>query len=262
MLIGQAPQSLVHGGGGVGTISSHGVLVTINVSAPKVQRHLRDGVKQQDGPMQIFFVTLFSDTQQDAHWVHGHWQQVRHELEHVFGFRTTQLHVWSDNCQEQYKCRASMARLAAMDVPVTLNFFQAGHGKSYVDCCTSVWRHVTDQYNAQNLQQQLTSPKQIVQHWQQHHKLSKGSVLHRMVFQLLDGEVVAAERSKAIWQQAAKCPGIAAAHSFQLQQPCPEDVSRVRIQVAGLSGYCKPDGCNRARFSAYRALGMPRPTTG
>jgi hypothetical protein len=71
--------------------------------------------------------------------VHVHLQQVRRELETVYGFRATPLHMWSDNFSEQYKCQTALARAAAFDIPFYLNFYQARHGKSVVDCYTSVW---------------------------------------------------------------------------------------------------------------------------
>ena len=210
-------------GGGRGTISSHGVLVTLNVKADsqQVRSHVRKHVEvTRDGYVQIFFAALSSDTKQDVHWVHAHLQQMRHELETVYGFRATSLHMWSDNCSEQYKCQTALARAAAFDIPFYLNFYQVRHGKSVVDCYTSVWRRLTDDYNAQNLQRQLLQPAEIVEHWRQHHKLPKTSVLHSMHYQLLNEGAVKAERSNKQWLRTCKCPGIAAAHSFELQQPC------------------------------------------
>ena len=96
-----------------------------------------------------------------------------------------------------------------------------------------------------------------MEHWRQHHQLPKTSVLHSMHYQLLNEGAVEAERSNKQWLCTCKCPGIAAAHSFELQQPC-ADLQQATLHVHGLSGYGQPDGCSAQSFAQYRKLGMPR----
>ena len=118
--------------------------------------------KMRNGLLILFSSCLSPDNNQNAHWVHKHLDVVFAKLSAKFGFEATHVHSLSDNCGEQYKGRTALGRMCLSSVPMTLNFFQARHGKSFVGCLSSVWRSAVDARNGQNRKQQLLNPHDIV----------------------------------------------------------------------------------------------------
>ena len=90
-LVARGPQDLSYGGK-VATISSHGVLITLNVSAlpaDTLTAHAKS--KMRNGLLMLFFSCLSPDNNQDAHWVHKHLDVVFAKLSAKFGFEATLL---------------------------------------------------------------------------------------------------------------------------------------------------------------------------
>ena len=256
-LVVNAPQDLSYGGSGVHPISSHGVLVSVNLSSieaacvrPEVRSVMHGDV------VKVFFTALSSDTVQDSHWVHTHLQSIVPQLKDRFGVIVRSVHAWSDNCDVQYKCRMAIARLAVFEVPACWNFCQARHGKSDVDCLTSVWRSMVDTHNGQGAKRQLLRPEEIVQHMQQRFADRSTRNVYRMCFEVLSREQIAASKADKRFAELLDCKGITRAHSFRVE--CSEGALEDRtVRVQGLSGYRQPEDVTDADYAAYLSFGAP-----
>lgn len=145
LVVGNGAQAL-NWTGGVPSISSHGLLVTVNLSGLSElegdKKLVRAGTRVLNGRTCLFYTGLTRDTTQDPAAIWTHIEHVLQHLDTYYGLEvTTTLYAFSDGCPDQYKGKIPTAMIAHFGclrgICIEWNFGQARHSKSMTDSAAS-----------------------------------------------------------------------------------------------------------------------------